>query len=255
MPSQKTYSWNVEKKIASKVLDKSSFVHGGTGIPKDITSFFVKLEMQPGEQVPIKLIYEGTTYQAYLEKETGLNGRTRMFWRPRFRDMLREKYAYIYNSYQKDAEPDKQVIMHLEKGAQQSYKVSFGVPEVVVCSDKNAEDPEKMSLGVEGGRKEFFGTKYERNSVNRANAIKKHGLTCQVCHFNFEDAYGEHGTGFIEVHHLTPVSKMARAQKVDPATELITLCANCHRMIHRNGLLTLEELRSMLTTRMRPRQK
>jgi putative restriction endonuclease len=44
-------------------------------------------------------------------------------------------------------------------------------------------------------------------------------------------AYGkDFAEGFIEVHHIVPLS--AGEQVVDPAKDLIPVCANCHRMLH-----------------------
>ncbi|AWO87710.1 MULTISPECIES: HNH endonuclease [Bradyrhizobium] len=78
-------------------------------------------------------------------------------------------------------------------------------------------------------------------------AIKAAGkLACEVCSFDFEAAYSEHGTGFIEVHHLKPVHTLLPGQKTK-LDDLALLCANCHRMIHaRKPWLTLEQLRQTL---------
>jgi 5-methylcytosine-specific restriction protein A len=73
-------------------------------------------------------------------------------------------------------------------------------------------------------------------------------VTCNVCGFNFEEAYGERGKDYIAVHHLTPVSTFGKTTKVDPKSDMIVLCSNCHRMIHRrkDDVLTPEELTSFL---------
>ncbi len=47
------------------------------------------------------------------------------------------------------------------------------------------------------------------------------------------DVYGNIGEGYIEVHHLNPISQTEGSHKVDPTTDLVPLCANCHAMIHR----------------------
>ena len=75
---------------------------------------------------------------------------------------------------------------------------------------------------------------YERNSRNRANAIVYHGRTCLGCGFSFDAKYtSEHARGYIEVHHIHPLSEGPRV--VNPYEDLIPLCANCHRMVHRRG--------------------
>ncbi len=90
-------------------------------------------------------------------------------------------------------------------------------------------------------------TRYERNPSNRAAAITIHGTKCKVCGFDFEEKYGAIGSGFIEIHHKTPVSRMGENYMVNPAEDLVPLCANCHRMAHKaNPPLTLEELIRLL---------
>ncbi|PGQ44865.1 HNH endonuclease, partial [Bacillus thuringiensis] len=75
--------------------------------------------------------------------------------------------------------------------------------------------------------------KYERNIKNRKKAIEIHGLNCYACGFNFEEIYGERGKDFIEIHHIKPLSTLEEAIVIDPETDLVPLCANCHRMVHR----------------------
>lgn len=76
----------------------------------------------------------------------------------------------------------------------------------------------------------------ERNSS--AKKVKKiHGLRCECCGLNFEERYGEIGKGFIEVHHLIPLSslKLGECRKYDFDKDFAVLCSNCHRMIHRQS--------------------
>ena len=89
---------------------------------------------------------------------------------------------------------------------------------------------------------------YERNPWLRAAAIAIHGVTCQACGFSFHAVYGAQGEGFIEVHHLRPLSEQNGEASVNPRTDMAVLCANCHRMIHRhaNEPLTPELLRTLL---------
>lgn len=89
---------------------------------------------------------------------------------------------------------------------------------------------------------------FERNPDLRARAIRIHKTTCQACGFNFEGKYGEHGKDFIEVHHINPVSRNLERIIVDPEKDLVVVCSNCHRMIHRNKMkiLSLENLRELI---------
>ena len=60
---------------------------------------------------------------------------------------------------------------------------------------------------------------------------KVHGrLFCEACAFDFQAKYGSLGEGFIEAHHVTPLNEGPRHTSPD---DLMMLCANCHRMVHR----------------------
>ena len=77
----------------------------------------------------------------------------------------------------------------------------------------------------------------ERNQNLRRKAIEyfleSNGkLYCEVCRFSFEDTYGDLGEGFIEVHHLRPISEYEE-NDTTLIGELRLVCSNCHRMIHR----------------------
>ncbi len=73
-------------------------------------------------------------------------------------------------------------------------------------------------------------------------AKKSYGLECQVCRLNFEDRYGAIGKGFIEVHHLVPLSRRKRYSAT--VNDVRVLCANCHRMVHRRvPPFTIDELK------------
>ncbi|WP_376770720.1 HNH endonuclease [Lentzea indica] len=56
-------------------------------------------------------------------------------------------------------------------------------------------------------------------------------LACEVCTFDFKQTYGDRGAGFAEIHHAVPfhVTGPIKTRLAD----LVVLCSNCHRMIHR----------------------
>ena len=87
----------------------------------------------------------------------------------------------------------------------------------------------------EGVANEIKSRKYERNPVARRICINKYGCRCAICGFDFEKEYGEIGKGFIEVHHIIPVSAIGHQYVINPENDLIPLCSNCHSMIHRKN--------------------
>lgn len=77
--------------------------------------------------------------------------------------------------------------------------------------------------------------------------LKKHKcLRCEICGFDFAETYGDRGKGFIECHHMIPVSQLDPGKKTR-LKDLCLVCSNCHRMLHRGGLCTPEELRKILS--------
>lgn len=110
------------------------------------------------------------------------------------------------------------------------------------------EVPEEHGARTEGGQRVHLVRKYERDARLRREAIQHHGDKCMGCAFSFDQSYGPvHSRGFIEVHHCIPLAaKGVRA--TDPKTDLIVLCSNCHRMVHRSRdvCLSLDELKAKL---------
>ena len=76
---------------------------------------------------------------------------------------------------------------------------------------------------------------HQRNPRLRQLCIEAYDnrYECVVCGMNFVSTYGEIGKEFIEVHHLYPISETDGEHEVNPATDMIPLCSNCHSMIHR----------------------
>jgi len=91
----------------------------------------------------------------------------------------------------------------------------------------------------------------ERDHKKRQEKIKKHlatnngKLACETCGFDFGVTYGEHGDGYIECHHIVPLH--ASGETTTRLDDLILICSNCHRMIHRRSpWLNPDELRTLL---------
>jgi predicted HNH restriction endonuclease len=117
-----------------------------------------------------------------------------------------------------------------------------------VENDIEAEKLQEDSYHKDGKVIEYYGTRYERNPINRVRAIEIHGTKCKACGFDFEKVYGERGRGFIEVHHIKPLFSIDKEIEINPETDLVTVCSNCHKMIHRkkNTVLTINELKLLL---------
>src|SRR5690606_36007995 len=90
---------------------------------------------------------------------------------------------------------------------------------------------------------------FKRSAQLVRKAKEQYGTVCQACRFDFGKRYGELGEGYIECHHLNPLSENVGAEwSIGTRLEEVTvLCSNCHRMIHRRRpALTLDEVRDYL---------
>jgi 5-methylcytosine-specific restriction protein A len=90
--------------------------------------------------------------------------------------------------------------------------------------------------------------RYEQIPEARRACIAHHGTGCAACGFSFEITYGAIGKDFIHVHHIVPASQLGGGYELDPVTDLVPLCANCHAMAHQDVSTprTVAELRRLI---------
>lgn len=104
-------------------------------------------------------------------------------------------------------------------------------------------DP-KVEEFNEGFARYYTTKSAERDSRLVRLARERSGGKCSVCGFDFGKAYGLHGQGFCEVHHLHPIAK---GERVNEIKDVRAVCANCHRMLHKGTkVLTISELQAKL---------
>ena len=92
-----------------------------------------------------------------------------------------------------------------------------------------------------------------RSRELRMSAVQHHSqngyIYCSACEFEFSKAYGSTGRGYIQIHHLKPVSFM-RGEPMsmsDALANVRPLCANCHQMAHRKTPpLKIADIRSIV---------
>jgi predicted HNH restriction endonuclease len=105
---------------------------------------------------------------------------------------------------------------------------------------------------VEGAVSQVLLNRYERDRAARDACIRLRGALCVACRFDFGATYGPQFRGLIEVHHVVPLSQIRGAYTVDPATDLVPLCPNCHLLVHQyTPPLTVDALVALLN---RPRE-
>jgi hypothetical protein len=130
-----------------------------------------------------------------------------------------------------------------------------GIPRTL-SPDKDADIdmavsfPDVALVATEGGRKLYVHYVKERRPglarAKREAVLAATGrLACEVCGFDFARRYGSLGEGFCEVHHTVPLATLDEEGEVS-LRDLVVLCSNCHRMIHKDGLKTVKQLRGSL---------
>lgn len=241
---ERFYSWIINGDIAVKEIDKSVIDYQGTGIPHGIRKFWNAENMEPGSRKPVTLVMDDTTFSAKLEMR---KNRTRLFWHADFRDAAKfgiyadEKSRVILKPYIlfKRIENSQYGVDILSKG------IEF---------EKFDKVPKHLSCYLEGGRKVYYTSKYERKARCRQQAIQIHGYKCVVCGFDFREVYGDLGTGYIEIHHKKPLYSLEDEIEINPETDLAPVCSNCHRMLHRrrDRIINIEELKNMIDVQKLP---
>ncbi len=100
----------------------------------------------------------------------------------------------------------------------------------------------------EGGKKTIIVNAYERNYNARNECIKEYGSSCAICSFDFGKFYGKEFDGRIHVHHIKPLYIINSCYTVNPKTDLIPVCPNCHMVLHlkKEGVFSVEDVKKMI---------
>jgi len=120
------------------------------------------------------------------------------------------------------------------------------IPEAPLLTDADVDDE-----FPEGRLLRRIHIARERNpkivQLAKNRAFKLHGkLACEACEFEFSRRYGDWGKGYIECHHVIPVSQLIPGTKTK-LKDIALLCSNCHRMIHRRRpWLGFSELKNLV---------
>jgi HNH endonuclease len=103
-------------------------------------------------------------------------------------------------------------------------------PNEIPVEDEEETFPEGKEMYELHKRKER-----SKELVRRAKEnyfINDPKMKCQVCDISFLEKYGEIGKGFIEAHHTKPISELTEVTETR-ISDLVFVCSNCHRMLHR----------------------
>ena len=242
-----SYSWKaLSEMIAVKKMDKSSFHHRGTGIPLALRPFFGLENFAAGEKRRIIINHKNEKYAGHFIM-TRRRMQTLLFWKSEFADVLKVTFPEWFKAFLKDSKlPTDLPVMRFKKLRDDfsAYQIDLINPSELDL-DIESEIFEEQGPRSEGSVKYCYGKRYERDPNNRRRAIELHGVYCVICGFDFEEKYGVRGRDYIEIHHTEPLSSSDQEQIVNPKTDLVPVCSNCHRMIHRRRdlVLSVEEMK------------
>lgn len=231
------FSWNVlNHTTLIKQGDRTFFEWNGSAVPKEIKKYFDADRIPNGGRKELVFVYLGKEYPGRLGIDS--LSRCRIFWHTK----LGTQFASHYNS--NSNEPP---LIRFEKISTDRFEIEF-IDNELIESEKAEPFESDIIFEQEGRKKVYYVSKYERKPSLRQKAMQIHGTKCMICGFDFEATYGEAGRNFIEVHHLVPLSDTKEEINVNPETDLICVCSNCHRIIHRkkDGIYTPLEVRNMI---------
>lgn len=107
---------------------------------------------------------------------------------------------------------------------------------------ERGNDVDEEIEATEGATKTVLRTHRKREAKLRVETLRQamaNGahLICEVpgCGFDFEARYGSLGFGYAEAHHMVPLASRTAKGRKTRLSDLVIVCANCHRMIHRDG--------------------
>jgi 5-methylcytosine-specific restriction protein A len=105
---------------------------------------------------------------------------------------------------------------------------------ITVAEEIPFQDDAELDFQDEEGRRILRQHLYRERSSRLVREFKSTlvDFSCRVCGFDFLRGYGELGRGFIEAHHTKPVSELEPNETVR-LQDLLPVCSNCHRMLHR----------------------
>jgi len=136
----------------------------------------------------------------------------------------------------------------------EDLKEAFEIVNNNKGTDKKIELFDENTTVIEGAEAIVKTKVYKRSSKLREKAIQFYTvddrIKCHACCFDFEEFYGEYGKNFIEIHHQKPVFQFDGddlERTIEEALKnVIPVCSNCHRMIHRKREkpLSIDELKA-----------
>ena len=185
-----------------------------------------------------------------VEKKTILAKRLR---RSEFSRPIIEKYDYgqtFYGIYDPTRSVASRLNTHFCSRAVAFFEdVARALPSATATDEEREVYPQ-----IENRKRVAAHLQRERSRFLAAQCKIRDDYRCQVCGFRFEKTYGDLGNDFAEAHHRIPLGQL-RGETRTKLEELITVCANCHRMLHRMAGRKDDASKLKQTVKMRRRKR
>lgn len=153
---------------------------------------------------------------------------------------------------------DYSIFMEFIDNRKELAKIASTIKNIVQNISLNAEiykiEDEEIEYDFEAkeGLTIYKLHKYKERNRNivkkkKETQLKKYGvLSCEICGFNFVSVYGDLGKDFIECHHIKELATL-ESETITKLEDLLLVCPNCHRMLHRKlGNITVEDLKNII---------
>lgn len=217
-----------------------------------IRSFFDDT-LSRNEHKEIRLNYKGREYLANFLLDNLDNPRSRIIWKRALGDLLRNILPSYYDLFasSQDTNDINLPKIKFKKYRDDNYFIDFIIPDLIISDSELENYGGNTETGYDNIKARgtcYYKKRHEFNLMNRIKAIEYHGTICKICGFDFEKVYGTRGRNYIEIHCVKPQSDPDNQIIIDPRHDLIPVCANCHRIIHRekDNVLSPAEVRRLI---------
>jgi hypothetical protein len=154
------------------------------------------------------------------------NLRTSEFGRP-FLEQYRTSNEYFFGCFDLRTGPRLSLIKAIVQFISQTITRgdTISVEHIFPRKSKAIEREEEQRL--------IKALRYARAYGAATEQKKRDRFICQICRFDFSSTYPGLGSEFAEAHHKVPLHRAKGANVRVTPDSFKTLCANCHRMVHK----------------------
>ncbi|MCF8719809.1 HNH endonuclease [Nitrospina gracilis] len=146
----------------------------------------------------------------------------------------------VWDLFSNDPEKLKRIVIQIKSSIDTEFDLTNPYEEEL--EEEESEEGKVLSRLHRVRERDPELVKKKKKQFLKANGR----LFCEVCGFDFQEKYGERGEGFIECHHTQFLSERDESNKTR-LVDLVLVCSNCHRIIHRRKpWLTDSQLRSLI---------